>query len=206
MFYVIGLGNPGKEYEGTRHNTGRSFLEYVAKKNDFSDWKFDKKLNALTATGTLGKKKTILINPETFMNNSGNSVRPLKLLKKPARPNGRSGGDLENLCVVYDDLDLPIGHMKISFNRSAGGHNGLASIISAVKSESFPRIRIGVSPMTAKGMVKKPSGEEKVIKFLMTKFRESEIPDLKKVWKRANEALIVLLNEGRPKAMSLYNH
>ena len=195
MFYIVGLGNPGEEYKGSRHNAGRSFLEYLAKKNDFSDWKDDKKLKALTATGILGGKKTMLICPETFMNNSGNSVRPLELSAKA----------LESMCVIYDDLDLPIGKMKISFNRSAGGHNGTASIIKAVKSEAFPRIRLGVSPMTAKGIAKKPSGEEKVIKFLMTKFREADMIELKKVWKRAGLALETMIVEGREKAMTLYN-
>jgi PTH1 family peptidyl-tRNA hydrolase len=195
MFYIVGLGNPGKEYEGSRHNAGRSFLEYVAKKHDFSDWKDDKKMKAMTATGVLGGKKVMLINPETFMNNSGNSVRPLELSPKA----------LESLCVVYDDLDLPIGKMKISFNRSAGGHNGVASIIKAVKSEAFPRIRLGVSPMTAKGIAKKPSGEDKVIKFLMTKFRDSDMVELKKVWKRGVLAIETMVAEGREKAMTLYN-
>ncbi|HRH31295.1 MAG TPA: aminoacyl-tRNA hydrolase [Candidatus Paceibacterota bacterium] len=195
MFYIVGLGNPGEDYKGSRHNAGRSFLEYVAKKNDFSDWKDDKKMKAMTSTGTLGGKKVMLINPETFMNNSGNSVRPLELSAKA----------LESLVVVYDDLDLPIGKMKISFNRSAGGHNGVASIIKAVKSEAFPRIRLGVSPMTAKGIAKKPSGEDKVIKFLMTKFRENDMLELKKVWKRANLAIETMIAEGREKAMTLYN-
>ncbi|MBP7831535.1 MAG: aminoacyl-tRNA hydrolase [Candidatus Pacebacteria bacterium] len=195
MFYIVGLGNPGEEYKGSRHNAGRSFLEYVAKKNDFSDWKDDKKMKAMTSTGMLGGKKVMLINPETFMNNSGNSVRPLELSAKA----------LESLVVVYDDLDLPIGKMKISFNRSAGGHNGVASIIKAVKSEAFPRIRLGVSPMTAKGIAKKPSGEDKVIKFLMTKFRENDMLELKKVWKRANLAIETMIAEGREKAMTLYN-
>lgn len=195
MIYVVGLGNPGKEYEDSRHNAGRSFLEYLAKKHGFSDWKDDTKMKALTATGLLGGKKAMLICPETFMNNSGNSVRPLELSTKA----------LESLVVVYDDLDLPIGKMKISFNRSAGGHNGVASIIKAVKSEAFPRIRMGVSPMTPKGIAKKPSGEEKVIKFLMTKFREADMVELKKVWKRAALALETLASEGREKAMTLYN-
>ncbi len=195
MFYIVGLGNPGKEYEGSRHNTGRSFLEHLANKHDFADWKDDKKLKARTATGSLGGKKVILINPETFMNNSGNSVRPLLLSKKA----------LESLCVIYDDLDLPVGKMKISFNRSAGGHNGLASIIKAVKSEAFPRIRMGVSPHTPKGIAKKPTGEDKIIKFLMTKFRDNDMAELKKVWKRASEALEVMVSESREKAMSMYN-
>ena len=195
MFYIVGLGNPGEEYKGSRHNAGRSFLEYVAKKHEFSDWKDDKKMKALTSTGVLGGKKVMLVCPETFMNNSGNSIRPLELSVKA----------LESLCVVYDDLDLPIGKMKISFNRSAGGHNGVASIIKAVKSEAFPRIRLGVSPMTAKGIAKKPAGEEKVIKFLMTKFREPDMVELKKVWKRGVLAIETMVAEGREKAMTLYN-
>lgn len=195
MFYIVGLGNPGEKYEGSRHNTGRDFVFYLAKKEKFSDWKTDKKLNAMTSAGSLGGKKTMLIAPETFMNNSGNSVRPLKLSKKA----------LESLVVCYDDLDLGLGNLKLSFNRGNGGHNGLASIIKAVKSEAFPRIRFGVSPQTPKGKVKKPSGEKDVIKFLMSEFRTNEKDALKKAYKKATEALEVLISDSREKAMSQFN-
>ncbi len=195
MFTVVGLGNPGKEYEKNRHNVGRIILSQIAKKNDFSLWKTDMKTKSLQATGKLGNQKTLFVFPETFMNNSGLSIKPLI----------KSKNDLEKLVIVYDDLDLPIGTIKISYNRSSGGHNGLGSIIKNVKSEAFTRVRVGVSPVTPGGKLKKPKGEKAVVDFLLKDFRESEMTELKKVSKKIDEALTIITNEGRLKAMTLYN-
>ena len=195
MFTIVGLGNPGKEYEKTRHNVGRIILSQIAKKNDFSIWKTDMKTKSLQAMGKLDKQKALFVFPETFMNNSGLSIKPLI----------KSKNDLEKLVVVYDDLDLPIGTIKISYNRSSGGHNGLESIIKNVKSEAFTRVRVGVSPITPGGKLKKPKGEKAVVDFLLKDFRESEMTELKKVSKKIDDALIIITNEGRLKAMTLYN-
>jgi len=129
------------------------------------------------------------------MNHSGKAVAPFVKSKK----------DLENLVVVYDDIDLPLGKIKISFNRSSGGHNGLQSIIKAVKSEEFVRIRIGVSPSTPSGKTKKPKGEQAVLKFLLGEFKKPELETLKKLSKKVSEAIEMIFAEGREKAMSLYN-
>jgi PTH1 family peptidyl-tRNA hydrolase len=195
MFTIVGLGNPGKEYEKTRHNVGRIILSQIAKKNDFSQWKTDMKTKSLQAIGKQGKQKILFVFPETFMNNSGLSIKPLI----------KSKNDLEKLVVVYDDLDLPIGTIKISYNRSSGGHNGLESIIKNVKSEAFTRVRVGVSPVTPSGKLKKPKGEKAVVDFLLKDFRENEITELKKVSKKIDDALTIITNEGRLKAMTLYN-
>lgn len=195
MFTIVGLGNPGKEYEKTRHNTGRIVLSQIAKKNDFSLWKSDMKTKSLQSMGKLGSQKAVFVFPETFMNNSGVSVKPF----------AKSKTDLEKLIVVYDDLDLPIGTIKISYNKSSGGHNGLESIIKNLKSEAFTRIRVGVSPATPSGKIKKPKGEKAVVDFLLKDFRESEMTELKKVTKKIDEALQVITNEGRLKAMTLHN-
>lgn len=195
MFTIVGLGNPGKEYEKTRHNVGRIILSQIAKKNDFSIWKTDMKTKSLQTTGKLDKQKVLFVFPETFMNNSGLSIKPLI----------KSKNDLEKLVVVYDDLDLPIGTIKISYNRSSGGHNGLESIIKNVKSEAFTRVRVGVSPITPGGKLKKPKGEKAVVDFLLKDFRESEMTELKKVSKKIDDALTIITNEGRLKAMTLYN-
>ncbi len=194
MLYVIGLGNPGAEYVATRHNTGRIVLEMLAKKN-FTEWKNDMKLQARVSKGELEGEKMIFVCPETFMNNSGKSVKPLITSKK----------DLAKIVVVYDDLDLPLGRIKVSFNRSAGGHNGLGSIIKAVKSEEFVRIRVGVSPATPSGKIKKPSGEDAVQKFLLGNFKEKELLELKKISKTVKEILVCISAESKDKAMSLYN-
>ena len=195
MFTMVGLGNPGEEYKSTRHNTGRMILEWLAKKLVFSEWKEEGKLKALVATGKIGKAKVQFVLPNNFMNNSGKSVGPLIKSKK----------DLEKLVVIYDDLDLSIGSMKISFNKSSGGHNGLESIIKNVKSQEFVRIRVGISPHTPSGKIKKPSGEKPVIDFLMKDFKDSELADLKKLSKKIAEALECFVSDGKGKMMSLYN-
>ncbi|MFA5778221.1 MAG: aminoacyl-tRNA hydrolase [Candidatus Paceibacterota bacterium] len=175
MKLVVGLGNPGKEYENTRHNTGRILVGMIEKK--------------------LEEKKIKFITPDNFMNNSGKAVAPLVKSKK----------DLKDLVVIYDDIDLPLGKIKISFNRSSGGHNGLGSIIKSLKSEEFLRIRVGISPATPKGVVKKPKGEKAVLNFLLGEFKKPELETLKKLSKKVAEAVETIFEESREKAMSLYN-
>lgn len=175
MKLVVGLGNPGKEYENTRHNTGRILVGVLEKKLEGQKIKF--------------------LTPDTFMNNSGKAVAPLVKTKK----------DLENLVVIYDDIDLPLGKIKISFNRSSGGHNGLGSVIKALKSEEFLRIRIGISPATPKGVVRKPKGEKAVLNFLLGEYKKKELETIKKLGKTVAEAVETIFNESKEKAMSLYN-
>jgi PTH1 family peptidyl-tRNA hydrolase len=178
MKLVVGLGNPGEEYENTRHNTGRILVHLIEKKwADFSN------------------QKVKFITPDTFMNNSGKAVVPLVKNKK----------DLKDLVVIYDDIDLPIGKIKISFNRSSGGHNGVGSIIKSLKSEEFLRIRIGISPATPSGKIRKPSGEKDVLKFLLGEFKKSELETIKKLSKKVSEAIECIFTESKDKAMSLYN-
>ena len=175
MKLVVGLGNPGKEYENTRHNTGRIIVEIIAE--------------------SLSDNKIKFITPDNFMNNSGKAVVALIKAKK----------DLKNLIVIYDDIDLPIGKMKISFNRSSGGHKGLGSIIKALKSKEFLRIRIGISHETPSGKIKKPKGEKAVLNFILGIYKKSEIDKLKKLSKKVAEAVEMIFTESKEKAMSLYN-
>jgi len=178
MKLVVGLGNPGKEYENTRHNTGRILVGMIEKKLE------DSKIKSL---------KFLL--PETFMNNSGRVVAPLVKNKK----------DLKDLVVIYDDIDLPLGKIKISFNRSSGGHNGLGSIIKSLKSEEFLRIRIGISTATPSGKIRKPKGEKAILNFLLGEFKKSELETIKKLSKKVAEIVETIFTEGKEKAMSLYN-
>ena len=107
--------------------------------------------------------------------------------------------------MIYDDIDLPLGKMKISYNRSSGGHNGVGSIIKSVKSEAFLRIRVGISPATPSGKIKKPHGEKDVLKFLLGEFKKPELETIKKLSKKITEAIECIFSEGKDKAMSLYN-
>lgn len=195
MYTIVGLGNPGDEYTLTRHNMGRIILEHFAEKNDFSEWKDDMKLKALVSKGEIGKSKVALVEPETFMNKSGLSVKPLITNKKKA----------EKLIVIYDDLDLPLGSFKISFNKGTGGHKGLESIVKQIKTKEFIRIRMGICQITPTGKMKKPKGEKKVLDLIMKDFKKPELDLIKKLSKKINEALIEIIENGRSVAMNKYN-
>lgn len=194
MRYIMGLGNPGEEYELTRHNAGRMAVLDFIKKEKIDEPEFDKKLKALTAMGELGKEKFQIILPETFMNKSGDSLKPLALSAKKA----------ESLIVVHDDIDLPLGKIKISFGKSSGGHKGVESVIKAVKTKDFTRIRIGISATNAKGVVKKPSGD-KFLDYIVGKFKPAELAEMKKSVKKSAEALRTTITEGYEKAMGEFN-
>lgn len=203
MSYIIaGLGNPGEEYAGTRHNAGRILLDAI--RNEFSkeEFEFDKKLNAQVAEAKVGKEKVILIAPETFMNNSGKAVAPLVKIKTNAKLKLKTA---DNLLVIYDDFQLPIGRMKISYNKSSGGHNGLESVIKSIKTEAFPRLRIGTAPADTKGNARIPHGDEKIEKFILGKFKDEELKQLKKMAKKAIEGIEVWVKEGRDKATGIIN-
>ena len=205
QYIFVGLGNPGEEYEETRHNTGRMFLRCFGKTHD-AEWKEDKKLNAQVAKikirGNQMSTTITLILPNTFMNNSGKS---LKVLFPQGLSLGTLGKQSEKLMVIYDDLDLPFGSSKISFNKSSGGHKGLESIIKALKTEKFARIRIGISPTTSSGKIRKPQGESLVGKHILGKFKPNELLELKKLSKKVNLALETFLSSGLEKAMTEFN-
>jgi PTH1 family peptidyl-tRNA hydrolase len=192
---AVGLGNPGEEYLNTRHNAGRMALEYFANKQKFSQWKEDKRADANVTRGAVGKNLAVLVAPNTFMNKSGSAVGKFVKSVKAA----------EKLVVLYDDLDLPLGSLKLSFDRGSGGHKGLESIMRALKTKKFVRIRIGVSPTTASGKTKKPQGEHEVVKFILARFKPQEEEVLKKVFKKASEALESIVNDGREIAMNQFN-
>ena len=175
MKLVVGLGNPGEKYENSRHNTGRILAHLIEKK--------------------LGDGKIKFITPDTFMNNSGRAVAPLVKSKK----------DLKDLVVIHDDIDLSLGKIKISFNRSSGGHNGLNSVIKALKSQEFLRIRVGISSTTPSGKIRKPKGEKAVLNFLLGEYKKSEMETIKKLSKKVAEAVEVIFIESKEKAMSLFN-
>jgi len=194
-YIIVGLGNPGQEYQDTRHNTGRMAVDALAKRIEVDEWKNDKNIKSEVAKIKIGKNSAVLIKPNTFMNKSGDAVRSLIKNKKMA----------ETLVVVHDDLDIPFGKIKISFNKSAGGHRGVESIIKTVKTEGFIRMRIGISPITASGKMKKPSGEKAVEDLILGKFKPSEQDILKKIMKKAAEGLESIVIDGRDVATMKIN-
>lgn len=192
---IVGLGNPGAEYENTRHNAGKMAVMHFAKANALREWKKDEK-NELTVTrGALGKNLFVLLLPDTYMNNSGKAV--VKYVKSVKMA--------EKLLVVHDDLDLPVGKIKLSFDRGSGGHRGLDSIMRSVKTRKFARLRIGVSPETASGALKKPHGEKEVNDFILGKFKPDEMEILKKIFKKTTEATAQIIERGALVAMNDVN-
>jgi PTH1 family peptidyl-tRNA hydrolase len=173
-YIIVGLGNPGPEYENTRHNTGKMIVNFLREQD-------------------LPKVKYVEL--DTFMNNSGKGI--VKYVK--------SVKAAEKLVVIYDDFNLPLGKIRISYNRSSGGHNGVESIIKALKTEAFVRVRVGVAPETAKGLAKVPHGDGVIEKFILGKFKDDEMKEIKKVAKTVAELVPVLVKEGREKAMSVFN-
>ncbi|MBI5456184.1 aminoacyl-tRNA hydrolase [Candidatus Kaiserbacteria bacterium] len=192
---VVGLGNPGGEYENTRHNAGRMAVAQFVKSKKVGEWKIDAKAKALVARGMIERSLAVFVLPETYMNKSGGAL--LKFVK--------SMKAAEHLVIVYDDLDLPLGSMKISYDRGSGGHKGIESVMRAVKTKRFWRIRIGVSASTASGEIKKPLGEKKVNDFILDVFKPHEFGALKPVFKRVEHALETILLEGGMRAMNQFN-
>lgn len=193
MILIVGLGNKGPEYKISRHNTGFIIFDNILGK---VSWGESSRANTLYYKDKINKKEVEYLKPQTFMNNSGFTVLCAKTKHKI---------NSENIIVIYDDIDLPLGTIKISFDRSSGGHNGIDSIIKKIKSKEFIRIRIGISPIDKKGLVRKPKGENAVLKFLLGNFRDNELREIKKVSKKVAEILDMIINEGKDKAMSVYN-
>ncbi len=191
---VVGLGNPGEEFEQTRHNAGRMALFYYAKKAATPDWKEDKKSSSYTTSAHVGKNLMALVLPNTFMNKSGNAVAKFVKSIKAA----------ERLIVVYDELDLPLGTIKVSFNRGSGGHKGIESIVKMVKTKKFTRIRVGISSVLG-GEIAKPKGDKDVEKFILGKFKPTELEELKKVFKKTSEAIDAIVTDGPMIAMNHFN-
>jgi PTH1 family peptidyl-tRNA hydrolase len=188
MKLIIGLGNPGEKYQNTRHNIGFRAIDSIQKENSFPDFAFSKKFNAEISEGTINNEKTILAKPQTFMNNSGKSVKLfVSHYKLP----------ITNLFLIHDDIDLLLGNIRISIDRGAAGHKGVNSIIKELKTKKFTRIRIGIQPKSGK-----PKGAEK---FVLQKFDKGEENSLKETIKKTAEAIKAVLEEKLEKVMNKYN-
>ena len=194
-FVIVGLGNPGNEYAKTRHNAGRLALELFAKKEGFPAFVEKKNAHALVSEGTLEGEKVTLVLPQTMMNLSGKSVPAFVKSVKAAK----------KLLVVQDELDMPLGALKMVFGRNSGGHKGVESVMRALKTKEFARLRIGISGTGKKHQAKKPSGETRVIKHVIGTFSPSEEAVLKKVLVRSVEAIRVFVSDGIEEGMQKAN-
>jgi PTH1 family peptidyl-tRNA hydrolase len=173
MKIIVGLGNPGNQYQKSRHNIGFMFLDFLADK----DWKFDKKFNAMI----LEQSDRVLIKPMTFMNNSGLAVRSFldyyKLLPKKFGIFTNKNIDLsETLTVIHDDLDLDFGRIKTSINSSDAGHRGVKSIIDHIKTKNFKRIRFGIN--------NEYRNKIPVENFVLQNFSKEELEQLNDLYKK----------------------
>jgi len=182
---IVGLGNPGEEYAGTRHNVGFQVANRLAKRLRI-EFK-SKAADARIAEGTLGTTRIAIARPGTFMNDSGHSVRRL-LQRYRLEP--------KDLVVVYDDIDLPLGKIRIRPSGGPGTHNGMRSIVAEIGSESFPRVRLGIHPEGQRG---------DLTDHVLSPFEGEEKAKAEDMVMRASEAIEVLLRDGIERAMEKFN-
>ena len=194
-YIIVGLGNPGVDYEATRHNTGRRAVMHFAHAQEAVDWKTDKTLKAQKNKIKSDICNATLLLPDTYMNKSGTALKSLITSEKKAA----------RLVIVYDDLDLPFGKLRIKFGGSAGGHRGMESVIRSIKTKDFIRVRIGIAPTTPSGKLKKPQGEKAVLDFLMSPFSKKEEQEIDVVFGRVSEALSLIVQGDIARAMNQFN-
>lgn len=185
MYIVVGLGNPGKEYEKTRHNTGFMVLDELSKKYKIDISK--EKHKALIGFGTIEGEKIILVKPQTFMNLSGESVQEIMNFYKE---------DINNLIVVFDDIDLPVGTIRIKQNGSAGTHNGVKSIVKELNSKEFKRIKVGIGG---------PNENVDLIGHVLGKFSSEDLTKIDESIVKASLAVEAIIKDGVISAMNKYN-
>lgn len=186
MKLIVGLGNPGTEYAFTRHNIGFLVLERLAASNNIK-FKINKRFNALAGEGAIGKEKTFLIMPQTFMNLSGHSVRPVLTWFKLKT---------NDMFVIVDDIALPFGSIRIKPKGSSGGHNGLSSIIDSISTQEFPRMRLGI--LGRKHI-------QHLSNYVLARFTKSEQKNLQAILDSASRACECWVSEGVNAAMNKFN-
>ena len=186
MFLIVGLGNPGKQYEHTRHNIGFDVMDALAEKYNISI--SEKKHKALCGKGVINGVKVVLAKPQTYMNLSGESVAELLSYYKMDPE--------EEMIVIYDDISLAPGNLRICQKGSAGGHNGMKNIIYLSGSDLFPRMKIGVGS--------KPEGWD-LADWVLSRFTNDEMKTLKTVSENVTSAVELLLSGAPDKAMNRYN-
>ena len=182
---IFGLGNPGRDYDGTRHNVGFEVINKLAYDNNIDICRM--KRRSFIGEGFIGSQKCVLIKPQTFMNLSGEAVREnIQFYKEP----------LENIIIIYDDTSLKLGEIRIRAQGSSGGHNGIKNILYHLGTDVFPRVRVGIG--------EKPSGWD-LADYVLSRFKKDEIDDIVTGITKAGEAVEILIREGLSEAMNKYN-
>ena len=185
MYVVVGLGNPGKDYTKTRHNIGFNVVDLIAKRNNINLNKI--KFQSVYGEGIIGGEKILLMKPQTFMNNSGISVRDVyQYYKIP----------IENIIVIVDDIDIDFSTVRIRAKGSAGSHNGLKSIINYLGNENFPRVKVGIG---------KKYENQDLASFVLSRFSPDEQEDINISLVTAAEAVESIIKDGINQAMNKYN-
>ena len=185
MYAIIGLGNPEKKYDKTRHNIGFDVIDELA--SQMGVQVNTKRHKALCGVGQIGSEKVILVKPQTYMNLSGETLIDIYKYYKV---------DLDNIIVIYDDIDLDVGKLRIRKKGSAGTHNGMRSIVKCLGSGDFPRVRVGVS---------KPMKGQDLADFVLSRFRKEEQADLEIGLEKAYKAVEAMIKENVDIAMNKYN-
>ncbi|EJR58864.1 peptidyl-tRNA hydrolase [Bacillus cereus VD115] len=185
MKLIVGLGNPGREYELTRHNIGFMAIDELAKRWSIS--LNEQKFKGVFGAGFVNGEKVILLKPLTYMNLSGESIRPLMDYYKI---------DVDDFVVMYDDLDIPVGKLRLRMKGSAGGHNGVKSTISHLGTQEFQRIRMGID---------RPKNGMKVVDYVLGRFTSEEIPDVNHSIEKAADACEGWLNKPFLQIMNTFN-
>ncbi|MCO5044877.1 MAG: aminoacyl-tRNA hydrolase [Kiritimatiellae bacterium] len=185
MKVVIGLGNPGPEYARTRHNVGFDVVDHLARKMD-AEFRMSSRFPAELAEGTLEGERVLLVKPQTFMNRSGEAAGPL-LRKKGVSP--------ADVFVIVDDVDLPVGRLRLRKDGSAGGHNGLKSLIEHFGTDQFPRVRIGIGRQA----------DRDTVQHVLGRFSPDEALVMEGTMQRAAEAVAAALRSGMDRAMTEFN-
>ncbi|MFQ9998005.1 MAG: aminoacyl-tRNA hydrolase [Anaerococcus obesiensis] len=185
MYYIVGLGNPGIQYENTRHNAGFITIDYLARKYSIDVRKI--KFKSLIGQGVISGQKVMLVKPQTYMNNSGEAIREIY---------NYFDFDHDKLIVIYDDIDIDFGSIRIRKKGSAGTHNGMKSIIYNLEFDDFPRIKVAVG--------KKPSYMD-LANFVLSGFSKQEVKIIEEEVKLTSDAIEMILEEGIEKSMSMFN-
>ena len=185
MYLIVGLGNPGSKYEKTRHNVGFVTVDVLAGRLGIKVNKL--KFKSLIGEGNIGSEKVVLIKPQTYMNLSGEAVMQAINFYKP---------DHDKIFVIYDDIDLDVGRLRIRKKGSGGTHNGMKNIIYLTGFDDFPRFRIGVS---------KPKNGQDLASFVTSGFNKDEIKPLCEAIDNTADAIVLAIKEDIDKAMNKYN-